>query len=215
MSAPLLPALAAGLAAGYAVAVPLGPMAVLLVQTSARHGRRTGLAAGLGMALVDLCYAAVAAVAGVVAAQTVAGAATPIRLVASGVLCLIAAFGLRSALRPPRHADGVQAGGPPAMSRPGVAFAGFLGLTAVNPLTIAAFGAIVLGLDPGLLAGTTSKVLFVSAAFVASLSWQWGLALAGSALGARLPERARTWTTLAGSLLIFALAAWMGWSALA
>jgi len=48
-----------GAFAGLALAIPLGPMAILLISTTIKHGRGIGVFGALAMATVDLCYAAV------------------------------------------------------------------------------------------------------------------------------------------------------------
>lgn len=46
-----------GVFSGLALAIPVGPMAILLVNTAISHGIRHAVAGALGMALVDLGYA--------------------------------------------------------------------------------------------------------------------------------------------------------------
>ena len=53
-------ALVAGLAAGYGVAIPVGAIAPLLMNISARSGLRVGAAAAAGVASADGLYAAAA-----------------------------------------------------------------------------------------------------------------------------------------------------------
>ena len=57
-------ALLAGIFAGYAIAVPVGVIAVLIIETGMAGGLRRGLAAGAGAATVDLVYCAGALGAG-------------------------------------------------------------------------------------------------------------------------------------------------------
>src|SRR6476646_6525317 len=94
-------ALTAGVAAGLAVAVPLGAVGALVLDTGLRHGTRPALAAGLGVATVDGLYAAAAALAGASAAAALAPAQAALRLVAAGVLALVAVALLRGARHPP------------------------------------------------------------------------------------------------------------------
>jgi len=49
------------LALGVAVAAPVGPMSLLLIQRTLGHGRAQGLVFGAGIAAADGTYAAVAA----------------------------------------------------------------------------------------------------------------------------------------------------------
>ena len=93
-------AFTAGVAAGLAVAVPLGAVGALVLDTGLRHGTRPALAAGLGVATMDGVYAAAAALAGASVAAALAPAQGAIRLVAAAVLAVVALALLRGALRP-------------------------------------------------------------------------------------------------------------------
>src|SRR4051812_50228244 len=57
-------ALTTGIAAGLAIAMQFGAVSLLLVETAVAGGPRVGIAAGMGVATVDLLFAAAAAVAG-------------------------------------------------------------------------------------------------------------------------------------------------------
>src|SRR5262245_66099990 len=87
-------ALIAGLAAGLAIAMQVGAVSLLLVETAVAGGPRIGIAAGMGVATVDLMFAAAAAVAGGTAGVVLAEHETEIRLVAAGTLAAIAVHGL-------------------------------------------------------------------------------------------------------------------------
>ena len=53
-----------GVVAGYGIAIPVGPIAVLILELGLRRGFRVALSAGAGAASADLIYATVAALAG-------------------------------------------------------------------------------------------------------------------------------------------------------
>ena len=53
-----------GLIAGYGIAIPVGAIAVLIVDLALRRGFRLGFAAGAGAASADLLYAGAAVIAG-------------------------------------------------------------------------------------------------------------------------------------------------------
>jgi arginine exporter protein ArgO len=57
-------------------------------------------------------------------------------------------------------------------------YLGFLGLTILNPMTVAYFAALVLGL-PAVQGGAAERIAFALGAFAASASWQLLLAGAG------------------------------------
>jgi threonine/homoserine/homoserine lactone efflux protein len=194
----VLTALGAGLLAGWGVAIPLGAMGVLVIDTGRRAGFRGGFAAGLGVATADLLWASLAALAGAGVAAALAPAETELRWLSAAVLAGFAVLALRTVRRPPAAADG-----PPV--RPRHTWARFTALTIVNPTTAAYFAALMIGL-PGLADGSAARrTAFVLAAFAASLSWQTLLAAGGSALH-RLPPAAHVWTGTLGAALALGFA---------
>lgn len=197
----VLEALLAGVLAGLAVAVPLGAIGVLIVELGVTAGFRTAWAAGMGAATADLAYGATAAFAGAALAGVIEPARSEIALVGAAVLAAIAAHGLWRAAggRPDEH-------GP--APRPGArrTYLTFLGLTAVNPLTITIFAAIVAGLPEVADSGNGARLAFAGGVFAASAAWQSALAAGGALLGRAAP-RARVWTSVAGHLIVLALAA--------
>lgn len=194
-------ALIAGVSAGLAVAVPLGPIGVMIVDTGIRDGGRSAFAAGLGTATVDGLYAAAAALFGAAIAHVLAPAADALRLLAAAVLAAIGVYGLlrlRTKSAPPAAAKA-----PPP---PHHLFARFFALTAVNPATAATFAALMLGLPAVADGSAADRAIFVAGAFVASLAWQSFLAGSGALLGHRLPPSGRWWTSLAGNVIVLGLA---------
>jgi threonine/homoserine/homoserine lactone efflux protein len=198
---PEIAAVLAGISAGLAVAVPLGPIGVMIVDTGVRHGARPALAAGLGTAAVDGLYAAAAALFGAAIGAWLAPAEDALRIAAAAVLAGIAVYGLLRL----RH-GGTTAAEPKAPPPAHHIFGRFFALTAVNPATAATFAALMLGLPAVADGSAADRAVFVAFAFLASLAWQSALAGSGALLGHRLPASGRRWTSLAGSLIILALA---------
>lgn len=199
-------ALAEGVLAGLGIAVPVGPIAVLLVDLAMRRGFAHALPAALGTASADLTYATVAAVLGAAAATALEPLEEPLRVVSVAALFAIAGVRTWLLLRPGgRKHDATR---PERRSERGGAptYLAFLGLTLLNPVTVAYFAALILGLQDGALTGTTAKASFVAGAFAASAGWQVFLIATGSVLHHRLPEGARMATGLAGNAVIVALA---------
>jgi threonine/homoserine/homoserine lactone efflux protein len=198
----------AGVIAGYGVAIPVGAIAVLVVDAGLRRGLRVGLAAGAGTATADGVYALVAAVAGAAVASLIDPVEAELRWLSVAVLVAIALRGLLGL----RHEAGAMAvaGVEAPRAAPGGeirrTYARFLGLTIVNPTTVVYFAALILGL-PSVGDGAGERAAFVVGAFLASLSWQSLLAGLGSIAHGRLPPRSRLWTSLAGDLIVLALAA--------
>lgn len=184
--------LAAGLLAGYGVAVPIGAIAPLLVTLAARTSFRVGVAAALGVATVDGCYALIALLFGGFLAPRLHRITGQLHWIAAAVLVVIAVWTAVSAWRPAAQHRPMAAGS---------AFLTLVGLTALNPTTIVYFCALVLG-------GATPDIVFVLGVAVASASWQL-LLVCGGRLLARLATTTagRRVTALAGSAVIIALAA--------
>lgn len=208
----MIPAFVAGVVAGYGIAIPVGAIAILIVETGLRRGFRLAAAAGAGAATADGIYAAVAAAFGAALATVIAPLATPLRVLAVAVLVAIAARGLWGLRTPggiapdpgiaplPADADDAEQAG-----SVGRTFAAFLGLTLLNPITVTYFAALILGLT-ATGDGIGEKAAFVSGAFLASLSWQTLLAAVGAFLHRRLPPVARTVVIVVGNGIILAFA---------
>jgi arginine exporter protein ArgO len=198
VASPVLPALAAGVLAGLGVALPLGAVGVLLLQEGMLRGRRSALLGATAVATVDLAYAAAAVVAGGLVTALLAGREREVRLTAAVVLAGLALRGLAAT-----RASTTQAG--PSNGRAGTAYWRFLALTALNPLTAVYFAVLAAGLGERV-RSAPSATAFVLGVFAASLAWQAVLALVGTEMGARLPARARVWTSSAGYGVVLALA---------
>lgn len=193
-------AFVAGAVAGLAVAIPFGPIAILIVETALRRGWTVGVAAGLGAATIDGLYALIAVFAGALLAGVIAPVAVPLRIVSAGVLIAIA---LRSLLALRR---GLGAGERPLGGSRRRTYLTVLGLTAINPTTLIYFSALVLGL-PAIGGSAPTRISFAAGAILASAAWQTLIASVGALLHRRLPDRARLWTGVVGDLIVLALAA--------
>lgn len=198
----------AGLIAGYGVAIPVGAIAVLILGLAARTSFRVGASAALGVATADGIYAGVAAFGGAVVAGWLAPLATPLRLVAAGVLVGLAGYGVWRALRPRGRTRAV--GGPATrrgLETPIRAFAGIGALTLLNPATVVYFTALVLGRVELGGSGVALAALFTLGVFLASASWQLLIAAGGTMIGRVLTsDRGRLVTALLSSAIIAALA---------
>lgn len=191
---PSAPGLVVGVLAGLGVAVPLGPVGLLVVRTGAVQGLRHGLAAAAGVAGVDTGYAVLAAAAGTGIGQALAGRERPVAVVAAVVLLGVAAHLLRSAVRADPAPD---VGARPGTGSPVRVAARFVLLTAINPLTVLTFAALTAALPHG-----TAGVGFVVGVAVASGAWQSVLAGSGALLGARTGATGRRRTGIAGAAAV-------------
>ena len=191
----------AGVVAGYAIAIPVGAIAVLIVELGVRRGFRVAVAAGAGAATADGLYAALAAIGGVALGAAIEPYEAPLRLVAGAVLLAIAARGLATMLRGPRGTPGTTEGSRAAAAT----YLRFVGLTLLNPMTVIYFAALMLGL-PEIGSGIPERGAFVVGALGASLSWQLLLAAVGAIAHRRLPARFQLGVSLAGNVVIAAFA---------
>jgi arginine exporter protein ArgO len=195
-------AFAAGLLAGYGVAIPVGAIAALLISLTARTSLRVGAAAALGVATADGAYALAAVLGGAALARLIDPIATEMRWAAVVVLVVLAVRTAVGAFR--RHHGSVDDRG---LTTPRRAYFGLLGLTALNPLTIVYFGALVVGRQADAASDLLSGIVFVLAAFLASASWQLLLAGSGTLVGRVFAgPRGRLVTALGSSVLIVVLA---------
>jgi threonine/homoserine/homoserine lactone efflux protein len=190
-----------GLLAGYGIAIPVGAVAILIINLSVRAGLLAGLTAGAGAATADLAYAALAMAAGTAAAGWLAPYNRPLQWASGLILVGLGVVGLWRA-----RTDG-SAGPSPAVEPAGLLriYLQFLAITLVNPMTVVYFAALILGRSPQGSLSPLAPWLFVLGAGLASLSWQSLLAGLGAGLGARLPTRFRLLTTLAGNLIVAGL----------
>lgn len=200
----MIEAALAGAIAGYAIAIPVGAIAVLIIQTGIRHGLRQALAAGAGTATADLAYAAVAVLVGLAVAQLIEPIQTPLRIIAGVVLIGLGLLGL-ARLRTPAIEATEPADAVITNRSWRQTYVLFLGLTLLNPATIAYFASLVVGLPS--LAGVPERLAFVVAVFGASLSWQSLLAYVGALLGRRAGQRLRVPTILLGNAVVILLGA--------
>ncbi len=197
----VLSALLVGAVSGLGVAVPLGAVGVLLVRTGISDGWRVASAGASGVASVDLGYAALATLAGSAVVALLAGHERAVRLVGAVVLALLAARGLWATWRARRspgadpEADG--RGGSGALAT----WARFVGLTALNPLTVVYFAVVATGLATRW-TGAPERVAFVVGVGAASAAWQLVLAGLGAFAGTARPTARLALGVLADVLVL-------------
>jgi threonine/homoserine/homoserine lactone efflux protein len=192
-----MPLFLKGLAFGFLLAASVGPMWVLCFRRTIAHGALAGLASGMGIAVADGLYGAVAAfgltaISGFLLSQQLwIGLAGGVFLAYLGIRTLMAAPSMNGA----------------AVNRISLrkAFLSTLGLTLANPPTILAFVAIFAGL--GLVASDYgTATLMVLGVFLGSATWWIALAAGADWLRKRAgPKLFRAINILSGvSILGFA-----------
>jgi len=166
-----------GLLFGFLLAATVGPMWVLCFRRTLAQGPLAGLASGMGIAVADGLYGAVAAFGLTAISGFLLQHSHAIGLI-GGIFLLV--LGIKTLLARPEIKE--------SNANPAGLLQGFLatlGLTLANPPTILAFVAIFAGLGLASNADYAAATLVVLGVFLGSASW-WILLAAGSA---RLRER--------------------------
>jgi threonine/homoserine/homoserine lactone efflux protein len=120
-----------GIALGFAIAAPVGPIGLLCIRRTLAYGRWIGLLSGLGAATADGCYGMIAGFGLALVSQILVNQAAWLRII--GALFLLY-LGITTALaKPPTEAAKVTGAG-----LAGAYFSTFF-LTLTNPATILSF----------------------------------------------------------------------------
>ncbi len=194
-----------GLALGFAIAAPVGPIGVLCIRRTLADGRIVGLVTGLGAATADACYGAVAAFGVSAVSSVLVGQRVWIHVI--GALFLVW-LGLRTLLATPAAAHATPLSpASAAHTRRGLlsAWVSTLGLTLTNPTTILSFAAIFAGLGLGGV-GSLAAGLTVVGVFLGSTLW-WLLLSGGvSLLRARFDAHAMRAVNIGSGLALLGFA---------
>jgi threonine/homoserine/homoserine lactone efflux protein len=190
-----------GALAGYGIAIPVGAIAILIVEVGLKHGFRPAFFAGAGAATADFFYAVLAVIGGAALAGVIGDIGRPFEIVSGVVLIVIALVGLR---RVGRNVDASDESPYPTRNQLLRIYSRFLGLTLINPTTVVYFAAVIIGLGVAQDMTPSQGALFVVGAFLASLSWQTVVAAVGSSAGQRLSARATSVAIIIGNLVVLA-----------
>jgi threonine/homoserine/homoserine lactone efflux protein len=192
-----------GVLAGLGIAIPVGAIAILIVDSSLRQGFRTGFASGAGAATVDFAYALLAVLAGAALASLIAPYALTLKVISAIILLVVGGYGIWRAKAVKHDQEINREHG----QERGLAstYARFIGLTLLNPITIVYFAALILARDAGTTLTLSERLLFVLGAGLASLSWQTLLASTGALAKRYLSPRFQQIASVLGNLLVMAL----------
>lgn len=195
-----------GILLGLAVAAPVGPIGVLCIQRSLAGGFWSGFSGGIGTAVADAVYAALAATGFAMLARDLgAVGAVPVqRLLQWAGALFIAWLGWRTFASAPAMASADA----PIQGRPLRLFAITFALTLSNPATILSFAALFAGLGLAAEPGFGAAVSAVAGVFIGSLLW-WALLSGGiAALRHRVGIEMRRWINRSAGLvlILFAIA---------
>ncbi len=186
---------------GLMVAAPVGPISLVCIQRTVKHGRKAGIVSGLGAATADLLYGIVAAMGLNALTRSVVGHELLLRLVGG---LLLVYLGVRAALAS-------SLSGPSGPSRVSVwgDYTSVLLLTLSNPMTILLFGAILASDGMGTRHEVLPSVVAVCGIFCGSTVWWLTLATMVDALRERVSEGVLAVT---GRVAGAAIAAWGIWA---
>lgn len=199
-----------GFMAGLALAIPVGPMAIMLINTTISRGLRHGVAGALGMATVDGAYALAVFLVGGLIASALASLKLVFGLVGASILLILGiqtAFKNLKLLRSSEALSGKTAEAGSVSKTFGI----FVAATIVNAPTALYFLAIAPNVaNMGYSLTFENVAIFVISVFVGSLIWQETLVFAGLAIRGITTNRFRAWIGLVGGVLIVALAISIG-----
>jgi len=185
--------------AGYGIAIPVGPIAILIIEVGIRRGFAVAFCAGAGAASADLIYATIAVAAGAFLVSILAPFSGILHVVSACGLILIGVWLLYRELghlHTDRNHSALSSRGCPHT------YIMILGLTLLNPVTVTYFTTLILGLKAASSDGPLSSLPFVVGAFLASFSWQTFLAGISGLAHRRFPPVLRTATFAVGNLMI-------------
>jgi threonine/homoserine/homoserine lactone efflux protein len=204
-----------GLAIGFAIAAPVGPIGVLCIRRTLADGRLAGLVSGLGAATADALYGCVAAFGLTAVSSFLISQQTWLRLLGGlflrylGVRTLLAAPAEKPAIATGRRVRRRTTAEGRPIGSPGrgllAAYTSTFALTVANPATILSFAAIFAGLGAGITSRSyASAALLVSGVFLGSALW-WLLLSGGVSLfRSRLQTRGLRWVNRISGAVITA-----------
>jgi threonine/homoserine/homoserine lactone efflux protein len=154
-----------GLAIGLAVAIPVGPIALLCMRRTLERGFLIGFGTGLGAAIADLFYASIAAFGISAVEEVLLEYRTSLSFIGGIFLLILAA-------RTAAGKGAVEREVNPRTGSAVTAFASGFVLTATNPLTVLGFVAIFAGFGVGQgLTDSSRAVSLVIGVLAGSILW--------------------------------------------
>lgn len=182
-----------GLAIGFSIAAPVGPIGVLCIRRTLADGRTAGLASGLGAATADGVYGCVAGFGLTFISDKLISQQLWFRLIGGGFLCYL---GLKTLLARPAE-QAAPAGSDGLIG----AYISTFFLTLTNPLSIFAFAAIFAGLE-GASGNYVSAGALVLGVFIGSALWWLTLSTGVSLFRTKVTPHGLRWVNRISGLII-------------
>lgn len=197
----------AGFGFGFLVAAQVGPISLLCMRSALRGRFVVGLAVGAGAAAIDTAYAALGVLGAAGILRTLPQLRLALGLLGAGVLLVLGARTMWSALR---IRQGMETSG--EIGSPGRAFLTALVATASNPLTIASWAAIFTASSTAHVAvGTAGTIAFLLGIGGGSLTWFTVLTGLASMARRRLGSRTIRWIDATSGLGLVGFGGLLGW----
>jgi len=174
-----------GLAAGLIIAAPVGPVNLLCIRRTLEKGWKSGMVSGLGAALADTLYGAIAGFSITLAIQLLIREEFWIRLVGGIFLMVIGVVYYRMPSR------SLEAG--PDVSSVNSDFVSAFLLNVTNPTTVLSFLAVLATLGIGRQRPLWQTSLLVAGIFCGSMIWWTILVSAANRLRSRITDRTVRW----------------------
>ena len=191
-----------GLAVGFSIAAPVGPIGVLCIRRSLTEGRVSGLITGLGAATADALYACIGGFALTSISNFLTSQQVWLRIIGGAFLLFL---GFKYFLSKP--VKQVATTKKPTLTK---TYTSAFFLTLTNPITILSFAAIFAGLGLGSESREyTAASVLILGVFVGSTLWWLALSTSASLFRTRLNQRGLQWVNrVSGTIIMgFGLAA--------
>ena len=170
-----------GLAAGLIIAAPVGPVNLLCIRRALEKGWKSGMVSGLGAALADMMYGAIAGLGINLVLQFLIREEFWIRMIGGIFLTGIGVVYYR---KPPRSLGA----GEDSSSANSDLISAFI-LNATNPTTVLSFLVVLAALGVGRQGSLWQAAALLSGIFFGSMIWWTILASAASRLRSRITDR--------------------------
>jgi threonine/homoserine/homoserine lactone efflux protein len=186
-----------GVLAGFVIAMPVGPVAVMCIHRTLAQGPLYGYVSGIGAAAGDTVFGAIAAFGLGFLADDLMAHNQILRFVGGAILCLL---GVRAILT--RHLPNPAAEDRRSYFGDGIsAFA----VTVTNPITLISFAAVLAGLDiHGVTDHVRWSVALTSGVFSGALGWWLLMTTITTSFRGYMTDARLLWITRATGVLIAA-----------